>query len=248
MNQIPCESEGGYLKNDIVVPCYRYELLPPQETPKEIVFEFTKRGEGWPPQPRGQQDIQRVSAREIPGSLTPELEREILLSAQEHPKVKEMLGERFAYISTSPLNVSKKGVSDCSTALKSRMTFFSYSQNSAVEVAMVGMAVQEVSLKPGYQPSEGLSEIEEAICLARADSRIKDNVALLSANAILLPIGDENVGGSQRIMWVIFTDPMETEDEKPSLFTAAVDLISQSVIMARQEPLSYSQKGESYHA
>jgi hypothetical protein len=87
----------------------------------------------------------------------------------------------------------------------------------------------------GYQPPEGSDEINEAICLARSDIRIKDQVQLLSGHAILLPNSVEDIGYGHRLMRVTFTDPSDTGDEKPALFAAIVDLIDRQVLMARPE-------------
>jgi hypothetical protein len=88
----------------------------------------------------------------------------------------------------------------------------------------------------GYQPPEAPEEIEQAIALARAHPRISDAVQDLEAGALLLPFRDGDLGYRHRILWVTFFDAGETEGEKPALFSAAVDLTDQRVLIARPEP------------
>jgi hypothetical protein len=180
--------------------------------------------------------FRRSDAQELPGSLTEELALTLRNAALNDERVHATLGERFAHINTDLIPARKGQQHDCAEPLATRLIFFSHSNKIAVEVRMRGAYVHEVNESPGFQPPEGSDEIREAICLARADERIKERVQLLSADAILLPGSPEDLGYGCRMIWVTFTDPAETEDEKPALFSAAVDLIQKKVVLARAEP------------
>jgi len=103
---------------------------------------------------------------------------------------------------------------------------------------MSGLHVEAVVPREGCQPAETGEEILEAICLARSDPCLRDRVQLLGASAILLhgPLGADEAGSAHRTPWVTFFDAEDIEDEKPALFSAAVDLLDRIVLHAREEP------------
>jgi len=208
--------------------------------------------EQWPPIPRGAVDApSRRATITTTGPLTEVLEAEIRRAAIASERVQRSLGDRFAHISTDYFEIGKGHSRDCAAPLATRLIFFSHTHNVAVEVEMTGAHPKEVRVKEGYQPSEGLDEIAEAICLAKADARIKDRVQLLAGHAILLPTSAETLGSGHRMLRVTFTDPSETVQEKPALFSAVVDLIDRRVLMARQEAPPQPRKateGSAHHA
>lgn len=220
----------------------------PMTPPEFQRLEFTQRGEGWPPRPHGQQEVRRLHAQEMPGALTDELERQVRDAVQRDPRVREMLGDRYVHIHTDAVIPGKGIPADCSQPAGIRLTFYSYGRNAAVEILTRGADVEGVSLRENYQPAEVEEEIREAICLARADCRLKGRVELLAASAILHHASAEEPGQGHRTLWVTFMDPADIEDEKPALFSAAVDLVDRVVLVARPEPPIASAKGESNHA
>ncbi len=208
----------------------------PKATPNLPVVEFTQVDVGWPPKPLRLRQVKPLQGREITSPLTDELEQEVRTAALRTRRVRELLGKRFANIYTDLVR-PPKGQSQRSTKpLATRLMFFSYTNNAAVQVLMEGTRVQRVGVVEGYQPPEGADEITDAIALARSDPRLKREVQGLAANSILLPNTGEDVGFGHRIMWVTFTDASDGDEEKPALFSAAVDLNVRRVIMARLEP------------
>ena len=214
------------------------KFLPlPQKVPKVPKLVFTGPKEGWPPRPQEQLDVREVHVQEIPGSLTDDLEDQIRMVATQNERVQALLGDRFAYINTDSLQHLSKGQHfSSSRPLATRVTFFSYTNNVAVEVLMQGLNMESVTRHQGYQPPEGDDEIKEAIALARADSRLQDKVQELHADAILLPATGEQPGHNHRLLWVTFSDPEESYEEKVTLFSASVDLTDQKVLVVRPEP------------
>jgi hypothetical protein len=211
------------------------ELLP-REVPEVPVLEFTGPEEGWPPRPLYQEQVRQVQAELIPGGLTDALEQHILTVAVRDEHVQALLGERFDYINTDEIERGKDRRPNPSQPLATRVTFFSHTNNVAVEVEMIGLRVRSACNRPGYQPPEGTGEIKEAIALARADRRLKREVQGLHAYAILLPRTAEELGYGARLIWVVFTDATNSEAEKLALFTATVDITNQRVLNARPEP------------
>lgn len=223
----------------------------PESPPQLPEMQFSLQEQGWPPMPRDWQNVRPIQAEPLSSSLTNDLERQLRDAVLRDPRVQEALGARFAYIATDPLHIGKGRKSDCSEPFSSRITIFSHTRNVAIEVILRGTVVQSIQSRQGYQPREGHDEIVRAICLARADYRLKGHVELLNAHAILQPTSVEDVGCGNRILWVSFTGCEDSEDEKPALFTATVDLISETVLMARAEALAPPARptnGGTYHA
>lgn len=207
----------------------------PLNLPK--TFEFSKPEHGWPPYPLDWTNVVSISAQTIPGTLTDEIAERMRVAALEEPKLREALGERFVHINTDPSHIGKGSMAmDCGEPIGARLMFYSYSNNTAVQVSMLGMRVNEIHALQGYQPAEGIEEINEAICLARQHPIIAEKVALLAAHAILLPMPIEELGYGNRIMWVTFSEPSKPNYEEPALFTAIVDLTTRCVLFTRAEP------------
>lgn len=222
----------------------------PKGPPEVVRLEFTLRGEGWPPKPRGAEQVRRLHAQELPGALTDELDRQLREIALRDARVIDSLGERYVHIHSDAILSEKGSRTDCSGPLQTRLTFYSYDRQTAIEVVMSGPHVQAVASREGYQPAETEEEILEAICLARSDPCLRDRVQLLGASAILLhgPSGADQAGNAHRMLWVAFFDAKDIEDEKPALFSAAVDLVDRVVLHAREEPSIGSQMTEANDA
>ena len=106
----------------------------PQEPPKlPTSFEFSKKEQGWPPYPLDWTNVVPVTAQTIPGSLIDEIAERMRVAALEEPKVREALGDRFAHINTDPSHIGKGSITaDCGEPIGARLTFYSYSNNTAV--------------------------------------------------------------------------------------------------------------------
>lgn len=236
----------------IAVPATGKRLLDtlPKGPPAVIPLKFTLRGAGWPPKPHGAEQVRRLHAQEAPDALTDVLARQLSEIALRDARVLDSLGERYVHIQSDAILAGKGERKDCSEPLQTRITFYSYDRQVAVEVLMKGTHVQAVVAREGYQPAETEEEILEAICLARSDPCLRDSVQLLSASAILHhgSSGADEAGYAHRMLWVTFFDSEDIEDEKPALFSAAVDLVDRVVVLAREEPPIGSQMMEADHA
>lgn len=207
--------------------CQEKRALP--EKPPEVhAIEFTGPEAGWPPKPKGQTNVTEVAWQEIPGSLTDSLEAAIRRAALQDTRVPNLLGARFAYISTDEIEPAEKRSRLPSEPLVTRVTFFSHSNNVAVEARLQGLRVDSAKTKEGYQPPEGKDEIEAAIALARRDDRLRDKVPNLSGDAILAFPEREQPGYGHRVLYVTFS----IEEEDLPRYFALVDLTEPTVLSA----------------
>ena len=200
----------------------------PQAPPKVPVVEVTGPEEGWPPQPKNVTNVTLVPWKEIRGSLTDSLEAEIRDAALQDRRVRRLLGKRFAYISTDEIEPRKSKRRDSTKPLATQVTFFSHTNNVAVEVTMRGTSVRVAKRKTKDQPAEGAEEIETAVALARSERRLEDKVQNLRGDAILIIVGKDQPGFGHRVLHVTFSK----DDEDLPRYFAMVDLIDQKVISA----------------
>jgi hypothetical protein len=178
--------------------------------------------------PIGATGITAVAWREIPGALTDELATQIRFAAQQNSLVQSWLGDRYAYIDTSPLEMPKDTTNMFpSQPLQSRVTFFSHSFNWAVLADMNGTAVVGVTNSTTLQPRAGADEVAAALDLARADPRLAGIVPGLIGRGLLAIIDTPGQPGfGNRVIYVAFSGP----DEAWSRHAALVDLTLQQVI------------------
>lgn len=209
--------------------------------------------------PRRPVDMSGVSAipNEAPQIHIVEEDRTALRAlAEQDPRVNTQLGERFAYIETEEVHPHQCQVTveensspnsahleerPLNQVMALRMTYYSYSHNSAVYVCLQENHLSSVQRDPrkGYQPQEGTEEIEQAIRIARNDPRIAQDVQNLFGHAILTSpeeyryfwVSDE-AGFGNRVLWVTFSDMPESL----ALYFARVDLTKGQVLDAGKEP------------
>lgn len=202
----------------------------PQKPPEVHTLEFTGPAEGWPPRVKGVTNVRQVHSKEMPASLTDEREAEIRDAALRDASVIKLLGTRFAYI-TIDLSEPEKCCPPRSTQvpLLTQLTFYSHSNNVAIEVQMSGTTVIGTRRLEGYQPPEGPEEIAAAIRLAQADPRIRDKVGGLNAFAMVSPGPEKYPVPRHRWLWVGFSKKGE---DMPPIYSALVDLTEQKVATA----------------
>lgn len=192
----------------------------------------------------------------IPGIVIMEKDSQPLQTAAEQDStVQTALGKRYQFISMDEVPASQCRISveeDESGSRPSgnrpadqtridRLTYYSYTHNTAVHVCLTNQTVTSVQRDPreGYQPEESPEEIEHAIALARQAPEIAQDVRDLFGHAILTSpeeyryfwVRDE-AGFGHRVLWVTFS---ETPDSL-ALFFARVDLTTDTVLDAGKEP------------
>jgi hypothetical protein len=159
----------------------------------------------------------------------------VVQAAERHPQVLEKLGRRYFFISAEPAKakdqfcpsalLSTTGQAAATPAL-TRLTYYSYSNTTAVFVCMNAQTFVSLPTVPkDYQPPESDREEAEAIRVARLDARIQDKVKDLKARALLtdpewrLWWGNQE-GYGHRVFYVTF----ERDGSGDPQFWAVVDL------------------------
>lgn len=200
----------------------------PEKPPEIAVLKFGEAEGGWPPLPIGAQNVTLVSWSEVSVSLTEPLGVQLQQAALADAQVRQLLGERFVFISTDELELGKTGRPQTMAELATRLTFFSHTNNVAVEVRMLGSQVKNVKRREGYQPPEGAEEIDLAVQLARRDSRIREKVVGLEAGALVAFPQKDQAGYGNRVLYVNFSK----SGEGLANYMALVDLTTQKVLAA----------------
>jgi hypothetical protein len=143
------------------------------------------------------------------------------------PTVRDALQDRYSLLSSGWLEPGK----DTATADVRRpyqLLFYSYSRNRPVKVVMVGDEVVEVTpLEPGVQPAESHEEVQAAAEIVRSDSRLREQVAGMTARGIETPSGTEN-----RHLYLTF----HRENSRRASFEATVDMTAGRVVASRALP------------
>jgi hypothetical protein len=210
----------------------------PQKPPARQVLEFDDPPGDVPPRPKARTPAPLPTVSSAALSIDPDTESRIRKAAERDPRVQEALGGRYAYISTSLIEPDKR-VSRTAAAPAprlSRVTFYSYTKNVAVEVRMRDEDVVSVVARKDYQPPETDEEIQVAVELAKKDTRLQDKVQDLTGHALVMApepgwIWNEP-GYGHRVLWVTFAKEGELEPR----YWAVVDLSDRNVLKVGTEP------------
>lgn len=158
-------------------------------------------------------------------------------AAESDPRVARLLGDRWGFIEADRTAPEGKASFGCcrDEARVARLTYFSYSQNVAVDVRLKEQRVIDAARRDGYLPPEGSQDVERGIALARADSRLAGHVQSLQGHGLLMQpdIGffKNDPGYGHRTIWITFS---QGHDGDPK-FWAVVDLTDDRVLDAGQE-------------
>ncbi|MEX5217995.1 MAG: hypothetical protein AB7G68_14260 [Nitrospiraceae bacterium] len=157
--------------------------------------------------------------------------------AAANTAVRNLLGERYALISVHPADPPHKFDLGCCSPAPPLMegTFYSYSHDAAVEVALRGERIVSVRQRKDYLPPESEEELDQAVELARKDDRIAASIQGLEGHAILMQPGDgiifNDPGYGHRVFWVTFSQGVSGNPE----YWAVVDLSERKVLKADKE-------------
>jgi hypothetical protein len=203
----------------------------PMQAPPVRNLEFEGSPEGGPMRPKGRTAVTTVTPTAPRLAAPAAREEEMAQAALQNRQVRDLLGSRFTHISTETI-MPGKNVTPAPELVRTRLTYFSYSKNVAVEVRMRGQEVESVNTRPGYEPPEGEDEIQMAIGLAKSDGRLQSQVESLTGHAILTSIDEGRPGYGHRVLWVTFAQG----DSGNPIFSATVDLTDQKVLNAGPVP------------
>lgn len=158
-------------------------------------------------------------------------------AAERDSRVVKLLGSRWAFVDADRVPPEGKLSFGCcrDTAVLTRLMYYSYSQNVAVEVRMKETNVLSVSRLEDYQPPEGQQDILRGIELAKADPRLAGKVEQLQGHGLLMQpdrgFFRNDPGYAHRTIWITFS---KGEDGDPK-YWAVVDLTDDKVLDAREE-------------
>jgi len=107
-----------------------------------------------------------VTWTQRPGAFAESQEAGLRQAALQDTQVRAALGDRFGYITASEVEPDKAHPRGATEQIPVVLTFYSYSNNVAVEVQIAGQKVEKVNRREGYQPPEGAEEVKAAIALA----------------------------------------------------------------------------------
>jgi len=159
-------------------------------------------------------------------------------SAEADPRVASLLGARWGFIEASRVPPEGKVSFGCcrNQAQFAKLTYYSYSNNVAVDVRLKDMTVMSASRNVEYMPPEGPQEIQRGIELARVDRRIADKVQGLQGHGLLMQpdrgFFRNDPGYEHRVLWITFS---EGQAGDPKCW-AMVDLTEDRVLDAGDEP------------
>jgi hypothetical protein len=205
----------------------------PERVPTPPDMRFTGAVEAWPPRPAGRTNETDVRWSPVANALSDDEQTAIRNAVVQDQRVRAALGDRYAFIASAAIDPDKSDARGSTAERRTRLTFYSYSSNVAVEVVARGRSVESVRRREGYQPPEGAEEIQSAISLAQRDSRLTRVVQGLQATAILTYPASGQPGYGHRVLHVSFShgDPTEVPQ-----YYALVDLTDQKVLTAGPPP------------
>jgi len=187
----------------------------------------------WPPQPRGLRNVVPLSN---PGNAerVTELRRRARAERERialaRPEVRQALGKRY-----NRPDVVESGAKDGTGAATSRLLYFSYANNTTVEVTLDNNQVRGVRRirATDYQPDVTDEEITAAEVIARAyfEARNTERVSALKAYGILAYLPEGTGFYPTRVIYLSF----HAAADAPPEFAAWVDLTSQRVLRIREE-------------
>lgn len=159
-------------------------------------------------------------------------------AAERDSRVTDFLGSRWAFIDADRVPPEGKISFGCcrDASVLTRLLYYSYSQNVAVDVRMNGENVLGISRLEGYQPPEGEQDVVRGVELARADPRLAGKVEQLQGHGLLMQpdrgFFRNDPGYAHRTIWITFS---KGEDGDPK-YWAVVDLTDEKVLDAGEEP------------
>lgn len=236
---VDASSRGPFGPNDPETSIPKKPL--PAQVPPTHVLEFTadeSPGHIKPKMAGSTGDAAVTRSPNLAASLSAVEIARLRKIAESDSRVTALLGPRWAYIDADPMPPNGKITFGCcrQQARFTRLTYFSYSHNVAVEVHLKDAAVLEASRAEGYQPPEGPQDVQRGIELARVDSRLVGKVHDLQGHGLLMQpdrgFFTNDPGYGHRVIWITFSQGAGGDPK----YWAQVDLTDDRVLDAGEEP------------
>ncbi|HSA84972.1 MAG TPA: hypothetical protein VLE46_02235 [Nitrospira sp.] len=213
----------------------------PEKVPSPHELQFTGEDTAGHHKPRMAGAVPDVAAKRTTNAsavLTFSGVETLRKAAETDRRVVVLLGSRWAFIDAERIPPEGKISFGCCrrTTDLTRLVYYSYSQNAAVEVQMKENNVLSASRLEGYQPPEGRQDVQRGIELARADPRLAGKVEQLQGHGLLMQpdrgFFRNDPGYAHRTIWITFS---QGQDGDPK-YWAIVDLTEDKVLEAGEEP------------
>lgn len=213
----------------------------PDKAPSPHAFQFTGEDTVGHHKPRMAGTVLDVAVKRTTNEsavLTSSEVATLRKAAESDRRVAALLGSRWAFIDADRIPPEGKISFGCCrhTTNLTRLVYYSYSQNVAVEVQMKDTNVLSVSRREGYQPPEGQQDVQRGIELAKADPRLAGKVEQLQGHGLLMQpdrgFFRNDPGYAHRTIWITFS---QGQDGDPK-YWAVVDLTEDKVLEAGEEP------------
>jgi hypothetical protein len=183
----------------------------------------------FPPKLKGfaQESSLQLDIKRSPRPAVSEAREKLRAATTSNPRVKELLGERFALLGSGWLE-PEKGQEDRQdlSAERYQLVFYNYSRNQIVTAVTnaSGELIDAQSSTPKVQPPESHEEVEAAAEIVRAHPRHGRAVKGLRARGI-----QTEGSGQNRFLYVTFYP----ENSKRATYEATVDMTAGKVVTAR---------------
>jgi hypothetical protein len=220
----------------VTEPTRFYRLGPPalpSEGVRDVDVEFLTEyvAPGLPPEPLNIIAREEIPYFPIPGALNSNYELALQDVVRSQPEFRAMVGQRYAFVAAAELEFGKTRPRGTNEPIAAQALFFSHSFNKGVQVLLRDLDVLHVrdlpiTTVPAPPCPAGITEIEDAINLARRSPDLANLVADLRGDAITVELEAGKPGAGHRVLQVSFSKP---DDELPRFF-AYVDLIDLVVL------------------
>ena len=180
----------------------------------------------FPPRLKGVPVTSGVRPAIVPGTRPSRAEsrQAMRLVALSSPRVRSVLGDRFALLRSGWLDDDKEA--SVTSADRYQLIFYNYASNEVVTV-ITSPAREVIDVKSAaaeVQPAESREEVDAAIAILRRDERYAHSIKDLRGRGILTP-----GPGRDRYLYLLFY----REPRTPALFEATVNMSSGKVVDAR---------------
>ena len=236
---LDARSRGSFGPEDPETPVRKIKL--PEKPPSPHLLQFTGDDTAGHHKPRMVGAVLDTAVKRSTNAAAVLTANEVAAlrnAAERDSRVTKLLGGRWVFIDADRMPPEGKRSFGCcrDAASLTRLLYYSYSQNIAVDVRMKGDNLLSISPLEGYLPPEGQQDVQRGIELAKADPRLAGKVEQLQGHGLLMQpdrgFFRNDPGYAHRTIWITFS---KGQDGDPK-YWAVVDLTDDKVLDAGEEP------------
>jgi len=235
---LDAHSRGPFGPEDPETPVRKTKL--PEKPPAPHLLQFTGDDTAGHHKPKMAGAVSDTAAKRSANAAAVLTANEVAAlrnAAERDSRVTKLLGSRWVFIDADRMPPEGKSSFGCCRDIAglTRLLYYSYSQNVAVDVRMKGDNLFRVSPLEGYLPPEGQQDVLRGIELAKADPRLAGKVEQLQGHGLLMQpdrgFFRNDPGYAHRTIWITFS---KGQDGDPK-YWAVVDLTDEKVLDAGEE-------------